>query len=180
MGLSIAIAGGIIGITVLSILSIIFSMTGQLYDINSSRTKSVDNQNVVFHTNMTITDVEATSGSQFVNFTLTNTGIEKLWNYDKFDVVINYTANIGGLGAQRTEHFTYLAGSPCGPDGSTGTNNWTIMSISSDYIDPNIINTNEGASICAKLTNPVYSSGTVQVTISSDSGYTKNNYKKIP
>lgn len=380
MGLSIAVAGGIICITVLAAFSIVFSLSGQVYEINSSRTKAVDIQNTIFQTNMTVDEITAEAGSQFVNFTLTNTGNEKLWNYDKFDVVINYTANVLGSPTQRTEHFTfssssdditvdnistlkqtcstctishgvagtnkilivgvsvgdttavssitysgqsltkirsdqvsgdnrrseiwYLVNPPsgtadvvvtvdavesviiavislndvhqsspidthngnfdasatthpsvsmtttvgdamiidvvatkngpmtpdasqterwdlvvgqtvgsgstkqtttagahtmswtnnggldqwamstvalrpsdplCGPSGSFQTNGWTIKSISSNYVDPDIINTNEEASICAKLAYPVYTNGFVQVTVSTDSGYAKTN-----
>jgi archaellum component FlaF (FlaF/FlaG flagellin family) len=380
MGLSIAVAGGIICITVLAVFSIVFSLSGQVYEINSSRTKAADIQNTIFQTNMTVDEITAETGSKFVNFTLTNTGNEKLWNYEKFDVVINYTANILGSPTQKTERFTfssssddisidnistlkktcstctishgvagsnkilivgvsvgdttavssvtysgqsltnirsdqvssdnrrselwYLVNPPsgtadvvvtvgavesviiaamsfndvhqsspinthngnfdatatthpsvsltttvadalivdvvatkdgpmtpdtsqterwelvqanvvgsgstkqtttagaytmswtnnggldqwamsavalrpsdplCGPSGSFQTNGWTIKSISADYVDPNIINTNEEASICAKLAYPVYTNGFVQVTISTDSGYAKTN-----
>jgi hypothetical protein len=380
MGLSVAVAGGIICITILAIFSIVFSLTGQVFDINSSRTDNADIQRAIFQTNMTIDGITAAAGSQYVNFTLTNTGNEKLWNYEKFDIIINYTANILGSPTTRMEHFNFstssqgitydnistlkdtcstctvahsvagsnkillvgvsihdttavssvtysgqsltnirsdqvtsddrrselwymidppsgtadvvvtlgavetvvigvqsfngihqsspinthngasdasatthpsasltttvddalivdvvatvqgtmtadasqterwdlvkaqLAGSgstkqttasgsysmswtndggldqwamsavalrpadpQCGPDGSFDTNEWKINSISSDYVDPDIINTNEGASICTKLTYPVYTNGFVQVTVSADNGYTKNN-----
>lgn len=379
MGLSIAVAGGIICITVLAIFSIVFSQSDQVYVINSARTKSTDIQNILFHTNMTIDDITAEAGSQFVNFTLTNTGNEKFWNYGDFDIVINYTANVSGLPAQRTEQMSfssstgsitfdnlstfsgvcstctfphtvagtakilvvgislrdtttinsvtyagqsltsirfdetttkartelwYLIDPPsgtdnivitpnknekvvaggvsfngvhqtnpigthngandssattnpsveltttvddvlivdvvsttfgpmtpgasqterwdlirnplrgsgstkqtssagsytmswtndgglnewamsavalrpadqlCGPDGTFGTNRWTMNSFLSDLVEPNIINTNEGAIICAKLAYPVYTNGIVKVTVSTDSGYTKTN-----
>lgn len=380
MGLGIAIAGGIICATVLAVFSIVFSTSGQIYEINSSRTHAADLQNVVFQTDMEISDVTAQSGSQFVNFTLTNTGNEKLWNYEKFDVMVNYTADVLGFPTQRIESITYttnsddisinsvssnsqnciscilshtvagtnkllivgvsisdntavssvtysgqsltlirfdevlstdrrselwylvnppsgtadivvtldqtekviigaisftnvdqsnpinvdngaidsagathpsvsltttvdnalivdvvstiggtmtpsasqterwdltqslLAGSGstnqtttettytmswtnnggldqwamsaaalrpadplCGPDGTTATNKWLIKSISADYVDPNLVNTNEDALLCTKLTYPVYANGDVKVTVSTDNGYTKSN-----
>jgi len=176
MGLGIAIAGGIICATVLAVFSIVFSTSGQIYEINYSRTHAADLQNVVFQTNMTVSGVTAKSGNQFVNFTLTNTGNEKLWNYKKFDIIINYTANVLGLPTQRAESITYTTDSvSCGPDGTIATNNWIINNTSNDYTDPNIVNTNERALICTKLAYPVYTNGGVKVTVSTDSGHTKIN-----
>lgn len=111
MGLGIAIAGGIICATVLAVFSIVFSTSGQIYEINSSRTSAADLQSVVFQTDMTVSDLTAQSGSQFVNFTLTNTGNEKLWNYEKFDVIVNYTADVLGFPTQRIESITYTTNS---------------------------------------------------------------------
>jgi hypothetical protein len=380
MGLGIAIAGGIICATVLAVFSIVFSTSEQIYEINSSRTHAADLQGIAFQTSMTLSDLTAASGSRYVNFTLTNTGNEKLWNYGKFNVIINYTADVLGVPTQRTESITYTTNSDeitidavsnnaqtcstcnlshtvagtnkllivgvsigddsavstvtysgqsltlirfdevtttdrrselwylvnppsgtadvvvtldkneqivigaisftnvhqsgpinadngdtdltdtthpsvsltttidnalivdvvsavngpmtpsayqterwdlnrgqlvgsgstnqtttantytmswtndggldqwamsaaairpadpaCGPSGSIATNNWLLNSVSNDYTDPNIINTNEGALICTKLAYPVYTNGDVKVTVSTDSGYTKTN-----
>lgn len=385
MGLGIALAGGIICVTMIAMLSIVYAVGGQIFEINSSRTNSADLQHKLFQTDMEISDITAASGSQFPNFTLTNTGNEKLWNFDKFDVVINYTADVSGSPAQKTEQLSYgltsgsitvnsissnsgncdpctlshtaggnsrvlvvavlledstsvssvtysgqnliqirsdqvagsgrhselwylvsppvgtanvvadLAGkakivlgaitlngvsqsspvdtsngdadgsstvdpsvtltttSPgsfiidalstgkgtltagaqqvkryeltqgqldgagstmetdtqgpytmswtnnggfdpwalsaaafrvadlsCGPDGSMGDDEWVINSISDDDVDPSIINTNEGASVCTKLAYPLYSTGTVQITISTDNGFTAYNHTAIP
>jgi hypothetical protein len=111
MGLGIAIAGGIICATVLAVFSIVFSTSGQIYEINSSRMDAADLQSVAFQTSMTVSDVTAASGSQYVNFTLTNTGNEKLWNYGKFNVIVNYTANVLGVPTQRAESITYTTNS---------------------------------------------------------------------
>ncbi|MEW6043433.1 MAG: hypothetical protein AB1608_04150 [Thermoproteota archaeon] len=379
MGFSIVLAGGIAGAAMIAVFSILFSITGQVYEINSSRTQSTELQSAIFQTNMSIKSIATQSGSQYVNFTLKNTGNEKLWNYEKFDVIINYTANILGVPTPRVEQFSYadsaeisvnsvssdnevcstctlshtvagtvklllvavsigddtavtnitysnqsltrirfdeitttdrrselwylvnppsgtanvvvtldkneqivfgaisltgvhqsnpidahngstdatgttepstsltttvdnafivdvvstvdgtmtpgasqterwdlaqgqLAGSAsteqatiqtsytmswtndggtdqwamsaaalrpsdpiCGPDGTFATNDWAVVSIAQDYVDPDIINTNELASICAKLAYPVYTNGLVQIKISTDIGYTKTN-----
>jgi archaellum component FlaF (FlaF/FlaG flagellin family) len=125
MGLGIAIAGGIICATMLAVFSIVFSTSEQIYEINSSRMHAADLQSVTFQTNMTVSDVTAESGNRFVNFTLTNTGNEKLWNYEKFDVIINYTANVGGTPTQKTERFTYFM------EGTSGVENISLDQVSS-------------------------------------------------
>jgi hypothetical protein len=63
----------------------------------------------------------------------------------------------------------------CGPDGTIATNKWLIKSISADNVDPNLVNTNESALLCAKLAYPVYANGDVKITVSTDSGYTKSS-----
>ncbi len=112
MAFSIVIAGGIVGAAMIVIFSIVFSMTEQVYEINSSRTQSTDLQSTVFQTNLAIKSINTLSNNQYVNFTLKNTGNEKLWNYEKFDIIINYTANILGVPTQRVEYFSYATESP--------------------------------------------------------------------
>lgn len=107
MGLGVALAGGIICVTMIAMLSIVYAVGGQIFEINSSRTSSVNLQSTLFQTDMMISDILTDSSSQFVNFTLTNTGNSKLWNYQDFDIVVNYTANVLGSPSQRAEHLTY-------------------------------------------------------------------------
>ena len=51
----------------------------------------------------------ATSGSSVMNFTLINQGSQKLWNYDEFELLVTYDANILGTRTTVTEQFTYNA-----------------------------------------------------------------------
>jgi archaellum component FlaF (FlaF/FlaG flagellin family) len=74
LGLSIAIGGGIICATVLLVLSIMFSLTTQTYEVNSARSQSSELERTLIHTNFTISDLYAQSGSDRVSFTLQNTG----------------------------------------------------------------------------------------------------------
>lgn len=107
MGLSIAIGGGIICATVLLVLSIMFSLTTQTYEVNSARSQSSEIERTWIHTDFTISDLYAQSGSDRVSFTLQNTGLEKLWNYNKFSVIVKYNATIAGNPVLTSEYLTY-------------------------------------------------------------------------
>ncbi len=68
-----------------------------------------DNNDEITKTGIMILDVNASSSSKLVNFTLTNQGSEKLWNYDEFDIIVTYDADILGTKTKVTEQFTYNA-----------------------------------------------------------------------
>jgi len=77
----------------------------QLETISSS--ESFDNNDEIAKTSISISGINYTVGSNLVNFTLTNEGSEKLWNYDEFDILVTYDADILGTQTTRTEKFTY-------------------------------------------------------------------------
>ncbi len=107
MGLSIAIAGGITIFTIIVIFSTIFIASEKLYEEGIAGTISFDNDDEFSKTKIRVWGVNASSGSNLVNFTLVNDGIEKLWNYDEFDFFITYDADIGGVSTRVTEEFSY-------------------------------------------------------------------------
>jgi len=79
----------------------------QLETISSS--ESFDNNDEITKTDISISAVNASSGSKLVNFTLTNEGSEKLWDFDNFNIIITYDANILSIRTTVTEQFTYNA-----------------------------------------------------------------------
>lgn len=107
MGLSIAIAGGIVCSTLLGVLSILFSVTDQSYEISSARTQSFEQDRIFTHTDITMDYLYAQSGSDRVSFTLQNTGLEKIWQYDKFSVIAKYNKTVAGNPVLVSEYLTY-------------------------------------------------------------------------
>jgi len=71
----------------------------------SSEVKVLENS--IHNTDVNIVDLEAEAGSIMVNFTLNNNGTEKLWDYENFNLLITYDADIGGIKTPVTEEFTY-------------------------------------------------------------------------
>jgi hypothetical protein len=59
------------------------------------------------HTDFDTSYVYAPSETDLISFTLTNTGNEKIWNYEKFNVIVTYNASIGGVPTMTTERFTF-------------------------------------------------------------------------
>jgi hypothetical protein len=61
--------------------------------------------------------------------------------------------NGGGLNQWAISAAAFRVANPtCGSSGTISAERWIVKSISADYVDPDIINTNEAASICTKLT----------------------------
>jgi len=108
MGLSVAIAGGIILSVLMLVMMSITGLAGNIFSIGETSSKVFDLENTILKTNTKIQELSAFSGSNVVNFDLLNEGNEKLWDYDNFNVIITYDAYTGGASPTRlTEHFTY-------------------------------------------------------------------------
>ena len=108
MGLSIAISGGIILVMLLAVVgSTIFVVINELYE-KAITTSEINKLNdAISKLDMKIPSVEAAVGKDHLNFTISNNGTGKFWNYDKFDLMITYDANIGGIKTKTTEQFTF-------------------------------------------------------------------------
>ena len=97
MGLSNAISGSIIAFVMIAMISSISLVSWSVSEITDARQEYYDNKNKFAKTEFEIPTLLATAGEQFVNFTLINTGAEKLWSYEDFDVFVSYDANVGGV-----------------------------------------------------------------------------------
>jgi len=107
LGLSIAIAGGIFMATALVIFGIVSMALDQLGQEIEARTEGFTNNDSIAKTEIRIFGINASSGSNLVNFTVGNEGIEKVWNYDEFDLYITYDADILGVRTRVTEEFAF-------------------------------------------------------------------------
>ncbi|MEM2159765.1 MAG: hypothetical protein QXN55_02285 [Candidatus Nitrosotenuis sp.] len=138
MGLSVAIAGGIVCATLVGVLSILFSVTSHVNDVNSARSQSSELDANLAHTNAAISYLYAQSANDRVSFTVQNTGTEKLWNYDKFSVLVTYNASIAGSPQLTSEYLSYNPAQSFGgngvssgstqyarPDSDVTKDNWT-------------------------------------------------------
>lgn len=107
MGLGVSIAGGIVCAALVGVLAILFSVTSQVHEVNSARSQSSELDASFVHTDFDFGYLYAQSGSDRVSFTLQNTGGEKLWNYDKFSVIVTYNASISGSPVLTSERLSY-------------------------------------------------------------------------
>lgn len=120
MGLSVVISGGIISIALIYVLFSISNFTDNFSSIEESSSQISSIENKILKTDMQISSITASSGLNEINFTLTNTGAEKLWNFDAFDLFITYDANISGIQTRITEQFLYNASAAFGVGLSSG------------------------------------------------------------
>jgi archaeal flagellar protein FlaF len=164
MGLSVAIAGGIVMFSLVYILLMLPGVVDQTTSITKASSTISDVENSILKTNIAMSAFSATSGSTTMDFTLSSSGTEKLWEYEKFNLIITYP--IAG-NTNKTESFTYQSGVCASPPAGK----WCIISISNDSFDPNILNTNEALNGRA-TSNTSLDAGTAYATVSTDKGVT--------
>ena len=107
MGISIAIAGGITMATALVILGVASTALNELGEENEASSVSFKNNDAISKTDIRITGIGASPGSNLLNFTIGNEGIEKVWNYEEFDFFVTYDADILGTKTRVTEQLTF-------------------------------------------------------------------------
>ena len=190
MGISIAIIGGVVSMALLSILGVLQgTFTDGAYDVASFTSESKKLSDTIFRLDIDIDSVEAEATNDLLNFTITNNGAGKLWNYEDFDIIIEYDANIGGTQTKTVEQLVFDSsssflgsGSPptCNTNGFFDTKDWIVASITGDVMDPWIINTDEVAQVCTKLSYPIFASGDVQINVSTDLGYSESKSISVP
>lgn len=162
MGLSVAISGGIILTVFVLILFSLPGLADKMFSIGdiSSRVSEFDQK--IADTDISLETLFATSGSPYVNFTLNNDDTEKLWNFEKFNVIVEYESASG----DELEELTY-SGNCLGALPAIG--NWCIESISGDFLDEGILNEGESAEIWTRV-NQNLASGNARITVSTDNG----------
>ncbi len=108
---------------------------------------------------ITITDITVLGPN--VDITVRNDGETKVVEFERMDLVIQYTSGsiLGGF----TNNVVWL---PYTTDSPQPDNTWTILSITDDVIDPGVLNAGESLNIRARL-SPVVGTPTsnwLQVT----------------
>lgn len=107
MGLSIAISGAIVMVTIIFVLFAIPNIVNNIFSIGDASLKASDLRESISQTSTQIMSISAFSARDYVLFSLANNGTEKLWDYEKFTLLITYDADIGGVKTKVTEEFSY-------------------------------------------------------------------------
>lgn len=108
MGLSTAIAGGIILVAMVYVFLVLPNIFDKTMVVQEASTEISRVENQISKTDFEITGIQTTSQSQLVRFTLRNSDDTKLWNYQNFDFFITYDAYINGAKVKKTEKMTYI------------------------------------------------------------------------
>lgn len=126
-------------------------------------------QEEMMRTNIGIISVTQPSANQ-VKVIMRNSGQTKLASFSKWDVIVQYYDSTGDF---HTEWLPYTT------DAVLENNEWKVTGIYTDAaeqnaeaIEPGILNSTEYVVFLMKLINPVGSSTTNQVTISTPNGIT--------
>ena len=165
MGLSVAISGGIILTVFVLILLSLPGLADKIFSIGDITTQVTQHEQKISNTEISMNYLSQLVGSSKVNFTLNNDGSEKLWNFEDFDLFIEYDGAISGKTIQQLSYSGECLGAvpPAG--------NWCVQSISNDVADPKILNSGEIASIRTNL-NENLASTTAIITLVTDNGIT--------
>ena len=146
----------VMGMAIPAILAANASMstaTSQRLQIDDVQSKS----------SVSISSIQAPPLGNQISFVINNTGSIKLWDYQKFSVLVTYDA-LGG--SRKTEEVAYQGISPAPSQGF-----WSISQFNNDYADPQIINPGESAKIVCHVSSPLLGAGgTVTVALSTDAG----------
>ena len=148
-------------VALISVLLTVPGIVGTTSIVQDASHEISDIEESIRNTDIKLTFLSASSGSDLVVFTVNNHGDEKLWNFEKFDLIITYDEASSLL----TESLSYAGA--CSGDPSAGY--WCNDGITPDIIDPGILNTNEQMNVKATVANNIVS-GIVIVVMSTDNG----------
>ena len=155
MGLSVAISGGIILTVIMLVLLSMPGLVEKMFSIGDITTKVSQHEQKISNTEISMGHLSVLVGEPKINFTLSNFGSEKLWDFEKFDLFIKYE------GAEKlTESLSY-GGSCNGVSPISGE--WCIEFITNDVLDPDILNAGERATIWTQVDENL---ATTQVAVS--------------
>lgn len=174
MGLSIAIAGGIMAFALMYVITSFGIVSDNSMKVSYASSSRLNIDDSSSKTNINVVSIDGAS-SNIVNFTITNNGNTKLWNYDKFTVIVTYDANISGSKITKTDQLTYEK--TC----TSTQRKWCNLQFINDLQDPGILNSGESLQIKSKLLNSVYSTNKlVRVVIATDNGVISSKSVILP
>ncbi len=162
MGLSVAIAGAIVLSVLMVVLMTMIGFVDNMFTIGDVSSQISKVENTIDKTDISLETLFAQSGLPTVNFTLNNDDQEKLWNFEKFNVIVEYEAGSGQL----LEVLTF-SGDCLGVSPSAG--NWCIEGISGDFLDKGILNEGESAEVFTQVSQNLVNQN-ARVTVSTDNG----------
>jgi len=122
----------------------------------------LDLENKLVKTSIIINSVSATPLTPNVSFEIENKSIEKLWEFEKFNVFITYTDTIGS--SVHTDELTYVNTCP------SVTGQWCPSVFGNDVMDPKILNYGETLTIDSVVNNAIKLSTNLTVIISTQNG----------
>ncbi|MGQ0605364.1 MAG: hypothetical protein ACT4OD_00205 [Candidatus Nitrosotenuis sp.] len=165
MGLSVSIGGAIVIFTIAYIVMMFPSLIDATTSLTNTSSLRTDLENSILKSDIRLTAVNGTSLSNIVYGGIQNTGTEKIWDYSKFNVIITYD---GGI-VTKTKYTEQLAyEKSC----TNSIGKWCVVSITEDFQDPKILNTDERLVVKAVLSHPIYPNGLATVLVSTDNGVT--------
>ncbi|MCH6585783.1 MAG: hypothetical protein IH792_01970 [Thaumarchaeota archaeon] len=164
MGLSVAISGGIVLTVIMLILLSMPGIVEKMFSIGDVTSQVAQFEKTISDTKISMEDLDVSVNSPKINFTVINEGLEKLWNFNDFNLFVTYDEATG----RPTETLSF-DGMCQGVVPSAG--NWCIETISEDILDPDVINGGESARIWTRVNQDLTTGNTI-VSFNTDNGAT--------
>jgi hypothetical protein len=133
------------------------NISENIFEMGETVKESSQTEKTLINTDIEIQGIVLDTGD--ITVSLYNQGKSKLWNFEKFDVIMTYDNAIG----RKTDNLTFTK---CPADDGY----WCIQEIQEDIEDPQILNPFETALIIANATLPIISPGELTLYISTDNG----------
>ena len=172
MSMSGAVVTGILMMVIMYILLTMPGIVDNVIIFEETDKEATNLENIVENTNINLSSLGSSVGSNIVTSIVYNNGNEKLWNFGKFDYIIEYNSTNN---ARQLEQISY-AGDCGGSDPNPGT--WCIDSFISDTIEQKILNNFEGMSIKASTSQNI-NFGKLITTLSTDHGVSSSISKTV-
>ncbi len=106
MGLSNALSGGIVIVVMITMMLSFLLIYESSLSVNDAAIDNFDSQNTIYHTSISLGSLVSTQSSANPTFTLTNNDQEKLWDFENFDVIIEYDGETGS-GTRYIEELSF-------------------------------------------------------------------------
>ena len=172
MGLGTAISGGIVMFVLLSVLLMIPGLADKATIIQEASTEISQINESISRTDIDLTSLSASSGSSLVSFNIENEGMEKLWNFAKFNVILTFDGETSGRLVETLSYEGNCSGNPA-------VGNWCVDSISTDLVDPGILNEGETMTILATVSENLITDGILIVLFSTENGVITTSASQI-
>jgi len=131
MGFSMVFLGSVSAILLLSLIAIFYVMMDETALVFSSIKEQANKLNSFYKTDFEIKSLNLQPQNATFNFWIENIGQEKLWQYDDFDILVTYDADIAGIKNRITANLAYNAtdnviieGFRAVPDSDINSGNW--------------------------------------------------------
>lgn len=176
MGLGVALGGGILSVTVVTMMLMMPSVMENITEVSVSKSELIRYEQGLGDESYQISNLIAAENNDEFVFLLTNTGTAKLWNFEYLDVIMTYDGIVNSTTTKLTESLTWKLIQPTkvNCDGSVQgltKGNWAFGTYTNDNLDPGILNPNEVVQISGRLNHKLAEGGSGNLALATDTGY---------
>jgi flagellar protein FlaF len=166
MGISNAVAGGIMTITMVYVIMTLPGLFDRNVSVSNTLLYRSQQDDEAAKTSIGVSSLSLPSATT-IGANVTNTGSTKVWDYSRFTVIVTYDANVTNSRVRTTEMLSYG-----GITATPAAGQWSISSFDAgdQYNDPQIVNPGEQFSIRITPQNAIYPNPAVVLTISAPNG----------